>query len=60
LEESPEYNQIIFIGVTKMNENNNKSIIIQNAATATTTAATSEEKLLKSGWLLKWTNYLKG
>jgi hypothetical protein len=45
---------------------NNKSIIHQNAnvtagsATTATAAAAETTKSDKSGWLLKWTNYLKG
>lgn len=46
-----------------MSENNNKSIIHQNAiatAGSATAAAAETTKSDKSGWLLKWTNYLKG
>lgn len=40
----------------------NKSIIHQNVSPASTIAGSGVEltKSDKSGWLLKWTNYLKG
>ncbi len=42
----------------KISENNSKSTVQQNAANSSAAADPAQSD--KSGWLLKWTNYLKG
>lgn len=43
-----------------MSENNTKSIIHQTTTSSLSGSGSEATKSDKSGWLLKWTNYLKG
>lgn len=43
-----------------MSENNTKSLINQSTASSSSGSGSETTKSDKSGWLLKWTNYLKG
>jgi hypothetical protein len=43
-----------------MSENSTKSIIHQSTASTSSGSGSETTKSDKTGWLLKWTNYLKG